>query len=992
MKNMRLLFVLLFTLVASFHLRNVFAAGVTTPITGEETVHPGASGSTGAVGGFPASTGATGLGATASTGSASTGGFVDQPKASFIRVNSINVTSTPTNAVDISCGIFRENALAPTADEVYQNTGSSGAAVGSQNGPVVAVLTLSNRVAGKQIGCEIEGLSANTTYALYCATDDRSKVLSDKVVFTTRIYTQGDPEGKKVDQPVSQQSLILSGVDLATAQRHAETISSDGIAKSLGVSSTMVHIVDIKKTTEQDECELVYYVRASGYGKPQTDLCTKMEGNKFHDTLQLKIANETGINNDTMTVSITKCIHTHMMVPEGTGTMVVNITSPPKYIPIIPYVDRNGVETVKTPKHVFKHNKELDSSPVTLTECPKGNRGTVCSGNGICGILQVGTEDPTKNLVEKICYCKPGYYGKGCGKYRCNQQGIFVRGGMPARDVPCGEHGVCKKDHNRKNPTCVCDEGYSGAGCEVQVCKGPQGKCNNHGVCKEFNGAPTCYCEPGRYGDACEFEFIHLPTPTKIHNLRHEPMIPDVHNASCRAMEINADGLQLEASTCFGHGLCMINNMTGKPSCQCDDTYAGTLCTERVCSEQCAENGGECNQETGKCHHCPPNRYGDLGCEFQYCGQSKYDHLANRCYNNGKCQRKTGVCICDRDGYPDRNLCKDKPVYVPIYHSHGGKYETYVPHANVDSGFSRQPGAVGGSITETSVTIKATPAKAVDIRCGVYSYDLWDARPTASEVWQDIGNGGNISAPIEEYPKRISGTSNPHAPVVPLVIGTTLGAHKEIKMVVNGLKPSTAYNVYCVANENPKILSRKFSFATVNFSHKAAEELFRNTKYAKKTGPFIEQPKIESRGPEEVTFSATPRTSDKITCGIFSYSAVKPTADELYQHTGRNGAAKGTTNGPVVDVETYSTSDGPGTPIETSTVGGLSANTAYRLYCATNDIPIHDIQNTKHGAKFETYIPKVLSNEMLFVTSVKAPAVESGASGGAGKSGASGAS
>ena len=267
------------------------------------------------------------------------------------------------------------------------------------------------------------------------------------------------------------------------------------------------------------------------------------------------------------------------------------------------------------------------------------------------GILQVGTEDPNKKLGRKICYCKPGYYGKGCDKYRCNQKGIFVRGGMPARDVPCGEHGVCKKDYNGKNPTCVCDEGYSGPGCEVQVCKGPQGKCNNHGVCKEFNGAPTCYCEPGRYGDACEFEFIHLPPPTDIHNLRHEPMIPDVRNASCRAMEINAkNGLQLEASTCFGHGLCMINNMTGKPSCQCDDTYGGKLCTERVCSEQCAENGGECNQETGKCHHCPPKRYGDVGCEFQYCGQSKYDHLANRCYNNGKCQRKTGVCICLRDG------------------------------------------------------------------------------------------------------------------------------------------------------------------------------------------------------------------------------------------------------------------------------------------------------------------------------------------------------
>ena len=184
MKNMRLLFVLLFTLVASFLLGNVFAAGVTTALP-----TTGSSGSTGATGGFPSSTGATGLGATASTGGASTGGsttdsnavvatadasinptttggFVDQPKASIIGVNSVTVTTTPKNAVDINCGIFRENALAPTADEVHQNTGSSGAAVGSQNGPVVAVRTYSNSVAGKHMACGIEGLSANTTYAI----------------------------------------------------------------------------------------------------------------------------------------------------------------------------------------------------------------------------------------------------------------------------------------------------------------------------------------------------------------------------------------------------------------------------------------------------------------------------------------------------------------------------------------------------------------------------------------------------------------------------------------------------------------------------------------------------------------------------------------------------------------------------------------------------------------------------------------------------------
>ena len=95
MKNMRLLFVLLFTLVASFHLGKCFAAGVTTapPTTGSSgstprPVAPVLEGST-------TDSNAVVATADAAITTTTTGGFVDQPIASIIGVNSVTVTTTP---------------------------------------------------------------------------------------------------------------------------------------------------------------------------------------------------------------------------------------------------------------------------------------------------------------------------------------------------------------------------------------------------------------------------------------------------------------------------------------------------------------------------------------------------------------------------------------------------------------------------------------------------------------------------------------------------------------------------------------------------------------------------------------------------------------------------------------------------------------------------------------------------------------------------------
>ena len=71
-------------------------------------------------------------------------------------------------------------------ENLYAGTGAGGAGIGATNGPVVAVVTGTNGGAGVAItNMAVTGLTASTSYDIYCATNDGSKVLSNKVDFTT---------------------------------------------------------------------------------------------------------------------------------------------------------------------------------------------------------------------------------------------------------------------------------------------------------------------------------------------------------------------------------------------------------------------------------------------------------------------------------------------------------------------------------------------------------------------------------------------------------------------------------------------------------------------------------------------------------------------------------------------------------------------------------------------------------------------------------------
>ena len=48
-----------------------------------------------------------------------------QPAIGTKSATEFDITVTPTNNVNVKCGVYASDAVAPTADQVYANTGNS---------------------------------------------------------------------------------------------------------------------------------------------------------------------------------------------------------------------------------------------------------------------------------------------------------------------------------------------------------------------------------------------------------------------------------------------------------------------------------------------------------------------------------------------------------------------------------------------------------------------------------------------------------------------------------------------------------------------------------------------------------------------------------------------------------------------------------------------------------------------------------------------------
>ena len=155
----------------------------------------------------------------------------------------------------------------------------------------------------------------------------------------------------------------------------------------------------------------------------------------------------------------------------------------------------------------------------------------LCNGRGQCSDAKVCIcEDPSSGV-------NAGWWGSLCTENSC-----------PGVATICSDHGSC----NKKTLKCLCDEGWSGDGCNIPDCPATP-DCSNNGQCKVTDGQPACACDKGWMGVACALKCMHGS--------------PDFENGICVCHSCYS-GVACE-EVCNKHGSC--DNGT----CKCEAAWRG---------------------------------------------------------------------------------------------------------------------------------------------------------------------------------------------------------------------------------------------------------------------------------------------------------------------------------------------------------------------------------------------------------------------------------
>lgn len=70
-------------------------------------------------------------------------------------------------------------------------------------------------------------------------------------------------------------------------------------------------------------------------------------------------------------------------------------------------------------------------------------------------------------------------------------------------DVSCSGNGICYEDQ-RGGISCICDNGYTGAVCDLNIDECLSEPCKNQGLCKDQVNDYKCECGINHVGDHCE--------------------------------------------------------------------------------------------------------------------------------------------------------------------------------------------------------------------------------------------------------------------------------------------------------------------------------------------------------------------------------------------------------------------------------------------------------------------------------------------------------
>ncbi|XP_041458355.1 cubilin-like [Lytechinus variegatus] len=134
--------------------------------------------------------------------------------------------------------------------------------------------------------------------------------------------------------------------------------------------------------------------------------------------------------------------------------------------------------------------------------CPAGyiGDGVTCTYVGICNVNNGGC-DPIATCQEnsgvpdgRTCTCPSGYTGSGIGNGGCSASGTSCN------DNPC-VHGRC--EYTGSGYICICDPGWTGTNCDVNINDCSTNPCQNGGTCTDDVNGFVCQCPTGWTGDTC---------------------------------------------------------------------------------------------------------------------------------------------------------------------------------------------------------------------------------------------------------------------------------------------------------------------------------------------------------------------------------------------------------------------------------------------------------------------------------------------------------